>query len=293
MNWSTSSGLSSLRLLSKWTWMFRGHEMRCWLLTYICHIVRIHSGCSLLFCFQSIFLNGIYRRILSKVLTWVKTHGYCCIEFEERGEHTWAFIRCWDDSQFRRVCVSILDRFSRNANGEVIVLERIIDALGPNVRVISVHGGPHAFVEAYVIFLGVAYQQKLNESSLSDLHLFKNCLQWTASSVFGNLDSNSMTEFIVNRLKGAESRDLMASRPALKKAIVASILGMSELVDVVDKIVWVSSLFVSYLKETVHTGDGNSLVVWSLYFEFYCHCFVPMYVSFSMFRRRRWIGTFI
>ena len=31
-----------------------------------------------------------------------------------------------------------------------------------------------------------------------------------------------MTEFIVNRLKGAESRDWMASRPALMKAIISS-----------------------------------------------------------------------
>ena len=39
----------------------------------------------------------MYHRILSKVFTWAKTNGYCGIELEGRGEHIWAFIRCWDN----------------------------------------------------------------------------------------------------------------------------------------------------------------------------------------------------
>ena len=42
--------------------------------------------------------------------------------------------------------MAILDRFSSNVNEEVVVLGRIIDAIGPDVRVVSVH----ALVEAYV-----------------------------------------------------------------------------------------------------------------------------------------------
>ena len=105
------------------------------------------------------------------------------------------------------VCVSFLDRFSGNVNEEVIVLGRIIDALCPDFRVVSVQGGPHAHLEAYASFLVSGYQQKLIEYPLTDLRLFKRCLQWTASSVFGRLDLYYMTEFLVNRLKGAKSRD--------------------------------------------------------------------------------------
>ena len=89
------------------------------------------------------------------------------------------------------------------------MLGRIIDVLGPNDRVVSVHGGPHATVEAYVNFLDSAYQQKLIEFSLFDFRFFKRCLQRTASSVFGTLDPYSMTEFIVKWLKGADVRDWM------------------------------------------------------------------------------------
>ena len=60
----------------------------------------------------------------------------------EQGEYTWVFLRCWDSSQFRRVSVAVLDRFSGNVNEEVVVLGRIIDAIGPDVRVVPVQGVP-------------------------------------------------------------------------------------------------------------------------------------------------------
>ena len=203
----------------------------------------------------------MYPQILRKGFTLAKSHSFCGIEFVEQGEHIWVFLRCWDNSHFCQVCVSILDRFCGNVSGEVVVLGRVIDAIGPDVRVVSVQGGPPALVEACINFLGSGYQQKLIEYPLFDLRLFKRCLQRTASSVFGTLNPYSMTEFIVNRLKGAESCDWMASRPALKKAIISSNLAMPELVDVVANIVGVWPLIASYLKETGRKDDGDSLVV--------------------------------
>ena len=53
----------------------------------------------------------------------------------------------------------------------------------------------------------------------------------------------------------------MASRPALRKAIVTNDLSMPGLVDVVANIVGVWPLIVSYLKETGRKDEGDSLVV--------------------------------
>ena len=254
--------------------------MRCWLVAFFCQIVRTHPGCTLLSYFQSTILNGMYPRILSKVFTWAGAHGYCGIEFVERGDHIWVFIRCLDNNQFHRVCVAILDRFSSKVNEEVVVPGRTIDALGPNVRVVSEQGGPHALVEAYVNFSGTGCQQKLIKYPLFNLRFFKRCLQRTASSVFRTLDPYSMTECIVNRLKGAESCDWMASRPALKKAIISSSLVMPEPVDVVANIFGVWPLIVSYQKETGQKDDGDRLVVWSPCFNFNTTVSYPYMLNF-------------
>ena len=40
--------------------------MRCWLVPYLCHVLRNHPGCSLLFCFSAITLNGMYAVFWAK-----------------------------------------------------------------------------------------------------------------------------------------------------------------------------------------------------------------------------------
>ena len=175
-------------------------------------------------------------------------------------------VRTWERSTFRRVCIAVLNRFSTSTTLEATVLGKILDAAGPDVSVVSLHGGPHVLAEAFVKYLGSGYQSKLVEYPIFDLRLMKRCLQRTASCVFGSLDPFSLTEFLVNRLKGAETRDWMASRPALRKAIITHDLSMPELVDVVANIVGVWPLIVSYLKETGRKDEGDSLVVRSFFF---------------------------
>ena len=71
---------------------------------------------------------------LIKVFRWVKSYSYCWIEFEERDKHICVFIWCWDISLFRWVCEANLNRFSSNVNEKVIVLGRVIEAIGINVQ---------------------------------------------------------------------------------------------------------------------------------------------------------------
>ena len=108
-----------------------------------------------------------------------------------------------------------------------------MDALGPDVTVVSISGGSTVLIEFFCKYLGSAYRQKLVDYQFFDLRLFKRCLQRTASSVLGSLDGLAMTEFIVNRLEGAETRDCMSSRPALKKTILTNDLEVPHLVDTV------------------------------------------------------------
>ena len=203
----------------------------------------------------------MYPRILSRCFNWSKSHGSCSVEFEEEGDKVRVFLHTWDVDTFKRVCVATLDRYSSDPHQEISALGRVVDALGPDVSVASISGGSTVLVEAFCEFLGSGYCQKLIDCPVFDLWLFRRCLQPTSSSVFGSLDGLAMTEFIVNRLKGAETRDWMSSGPALKKAILTNDLSMPHLVDVVANIIGVWPLIVSYLKETRRKNNGDSLVV--------------------------------
>ena len=208
----------------------------------------------------------MYPRILSHCINWARSNGSSGVEFEEEGDKVRVFLRTWDVDTFKTVCVATLDRYSSDLHQEISVLGQVVDALGSDVSVASISGSSTVIVETFCEYLGSGYRQKLIDYPFFDLRLFRRCLQRTASSVFGSLDGLSMTEFIVNRLKGAETRDWMSSRPALKKAILTNDLSMPHLVDVVASIIGVWPMIVSYLKETGRKDDGDSLVVWSSFF---------------------------
>ena len=155
----------------------------------------------------------------------------------------------------------MLSRFSASTTLEATILAKILDAAVPDVSVASVHGGPLVLAEVFASYLGSGYRAKLVECPTFDLRLLKRYLQRTAASVFGKPDPLSMTEFLINRLRGAESRDWMESRPALRIAIITNDLSMPGLVDVVANIVGVWPLVVSYLRKNGRKDDGDSLVV--------------------------------
>ena len=203
----------------------------------------------------------MYPRILSRCFNWAKSHGSCSVEFEEEGDKVRVFLRTWDVETFRRVCVATRDCYSSDPHQEITALGRLVDALGPDVSVATISGDSTVLVEAFCEYLASGYRQNLIDYPVFDLRLFRRCLQLTSSSVFGSLDGLAMTKFIVNRLKGAETRDWMSSRPALKEAILTNGLSMPHLVDVVANIIGVWPLIFSYLKETGRKDDGDSLVV--------------------------------
>ena len=191
----------------------------------------------------------------------MKAHWHCSIEFEERGSEISVLVRTGERSTFRSVCVAVLSRFSANTTLEATFLAKILNSAVSDTSVLSLHGGPHVLAEAFASYLGSGYRAKLVEYPTFDLRLLNRCRQRTAASVFGSLEPFSMTEFVVNRLKGAETRDWMASRPVLRKVIITNDLSMPCLVDVVANIIGLWPLVVSYLKETGRKDDGDSLVV--------------------------------
>ena len=132
---------------------------------------------------------------------------------------------------------------------------------------VSISGGSNILVKTLCKYLGSGYRQKLIDYPFFDLRVFKRCLHRRASSELGSLDGLAMTEFIINRLKGAETWDWMSSRPAVRKAILTNDLGMAHLVDVLANIIGVWPLIVSYLKQTGRKDDGDSLVVRSSSFD--------------------------
>ena len=132
--------------------------------------------------------------------------------------------------------------------------------LVPQCRLLLWLGANMGFATRTLKLLGVSTRRSWWNTPFFDLLLLKRCLQKSASVLFGSLGPFPMTEFIAVRLKGAEHKDWMAFRHALRRALVSGDLSMPSLVEVVGNIVGVWPLTVSYLKETERKTDVDSLV---------------------------------
>ena len=159
----------------------------------------------------------------------------------------WAFMRTWEKRTFRRVAVTVTDRFAVDATHELSVLASVVAAMGGSASLVAVSGGSHVLAGTYDEYLGSGYSHKLVEYPVFDLRLLKRCLQNVSSSVFGSLDPSSLTEFFVTRLKGAEHRDWIMSRSSIRRAIITRELSMPLLAEVVSNIMGVWPLIVVYL----------------------------------------------
>ena len=176
----------------------------------------------------------------------------------------WAFMRTWEKGTFSQVAVAVTDCFAVvDATHElsISVLESLVAAMGCSASLVAVSGGSFVLADTYGEYLGSGYSHKLVENPVFDLRFSKRCPQKTSSSVFGSLDTFSMTEVFVTRLKGEENRDWMMSRSSLCRAIITGELSLPSLVKVLSNIVGVWLLSVVYLKETGRQTDGDSLVV--------------------------------
>ena len=69
-------------------------------------------------------------RILSRVVGWAKAHHFYGLEFEERGESLWAFMKMWEKGTFRWVAGDVVDRFAVDATHDVAVLGSVVAAVG-------------------------------------------------------------------------------------------------------------------------------------------------------------------
>ena len=237
------------------------------------------------FCSQSIFLIGMFPRILLRVVSWVKSCGQFSVEFKVGSEATLAFVRKWDRDTFRRVCVAVLIKYSKEATREAAVLGQLLSVFGPSVSIVSIVGWSYVLRDTYIEIAGSGYREKLVEYNIFDLRLLKRSLQKCASVVFGILDPFSMAKFIVVRLKGAEHRGWMASRHALRRAVESGDLSMLSLFKVSGNSVGVWPLIVSLLKETGPKTDGG------VYFKDSFSVFGSITdVSFS-FRKRESMNT--
>ena len=83
----------------------------------------------------------MFPRIFDRVIEWVKAHKQFGLEFEDRGSHTWVFVRTGRRDSFYRVAVAVIDRYHGDASSELVILGQVLCAVGTGASLVSISGG--------------------------------------------------------------------------------------------------------------------------------------------------------
>ena len=129
------------------------------------HMCRLFATHLLIYLFQSVILNGMFPRILDRVVEWVKAHKQFGLEFEDRGSLTWLFVRTWRRDNFYRVAVGVIDRYLGDANSELVILGQVLCAVGSGASLVSISGGSHPCWELQGLFGKRVYARSVGLSN--------------------------------------------------------------------------------------------------------------------------------
>ena len=86
---------------------------------------------------------------MSRVVSWAKAHHFYNLEFKERGESLWAFMRTLGKDNFRWVAVNVTDRFAADATHQLSVLGSVVSAVGGLASLVAVSGGSLVLADTY------------------------------------------------------------------------------------------------------------------------------------------------
>ena len=70
------------------------------------------------------------RRILTRVVDWVKAHRQFAVEFATHDSATWLYTRTWKSGDFVRVVVIIFERYYGDPNSKLTILGKILSTFG-------------------------------------------------------------------------------------------------------------------------------------------------------------------
>ena len=130
---------------------------------------------------------------IDAVVNWVKSCGQFSVEFEEGSEATLVFVPTWDRVTFRRVCVTVLSKYSGEASRDAAVHGQLLSVVGPSVlSVVCCSGWGFTCASRPICRncwervpekIGRAYQIRLAASQQMPSEVGLSCF-WQSRSVF-------------------------------------------------------------------------------------------------------------
>ena len=191
--------------------------------------------------------------MLRSLVARIASFGEYSVFFVSDATTHECFVHTWDESSLFSVCVRVESRGQRVPVAELAGISRIVDSVPSCQLPLSCQGG------------SVSLLRVLNDNRV-DGPQFLYCREFTGDDflrdyrhaeqeVFGRLDTSSMVDFLVLRLRGALQESWMDGGPALQRCVLAGHVSFAELRQVVADLVASWTIVREFVR---YTAPGHS-----------------------------------
>ena len=149
--------------------------------------------------------DALYARVLRFIFGVVNRFKSCILEYKERPEGLFCYIRTWDGVRMKRVCVLVEDHDIRLPRSELLCLSRVMCSVNGSSYPVAFVGGSSSVVTCLNSIRSDGMVFVPYRASTSGV--FLNCVQQAHQDVFGMLDIVTVIEYLMVRLRTALYED--------------------------------------------------------------------------------------
>ena len=218
------------------------------------------------------------RALVARISAF-REYSVCFAEVD--GLHK-CFVQTFDDHTLMSVCVRVESVGQRVPEAELAGLSRVIDSTASCQMPLSCHGGSPTLLRVFSDTRVDGREFLMYREFDAEVLLY--CFRLAHQEVFGGLETTTMVDYLMLRLRGALQESWCESVPNLRRCIVAGRVDFVDLQAVVTDLIAVWSSVQDFVRHTgprhFKTGAGrvrNSLSFFSFFLysrDFSCslHC---------------------
>ena len=222
--------------------------------------------------FQSLICGALFPRVLRALVARISAFREYSVFFAEVDGLHKCFVQTFDDHTLMSVCVRVESVGQRVPEAELAGLSRVIDSTASCQMPLSCHGGSPTLLRVFSD-TRVDGREFLMYREF-DAEVFLYCFRLAHQEVFGDLETTTMVDYLVLRLRGALQESWCERVPNLRRCIVAGRVDFVDLRAVVTDLIAVWSSVQDFVRHTgprhFKTGAGrvrNSLSFFSFFFS--------------------------
>ena len=190
----------------------------------------------------------MYPRVLRSVVSRVTAFNCYCVSFEDRDDGQYCFVRTWEGNSLLEICVNVEPLGQRIPQSELSSLSRVVTSLPSGLMPVSIRGVSQPVLR--VLSEERSDGCRFVYAREFSVDVFLHCYRVAHQEIFGLLETTTMVDYLMLRLRGALQEPWMIDLPNLRRCVTVGRVSFDELRGVISELISIWDTVREYVRYT-------------------------------------------